>query len=419
MEIVFHGAAGEVGRSCIAIDDAFLLDAGLKITEHGTEYPTYLDVQKIQAVFLSHAHLDHTGALPVFNHAGLKCPVYATLMTKATTEVLLQDSFHIELITHTHPGYGKENILNILQHFHDVEYNELLTISKDLQVQFMDAGHIPGSSSVLLNYKKKKILYTGDMNWQPTLLIDSAKYTVQPDVMITESTYGDRKHPDRKESETRFIEAIQEVLNKGGSVLLPSFAVGRAQELMILLKNSAVTCPIYLDGMAKKITDLCATNPKYVRSLKDLQEAQKRVQYVMSENDRKHIMHEPCIVITTSGMVTGGPVMDYMKMMFFEPKHGLFLTGYQGEGTNGRLLLQERCAYVDGKKVQWKGRIEQFDFSAHAGQDELVEAVQRMKPKILILNHGDDVALQAFADKVKRIVPKVIIAKIDQKIIVE
>ena len=95
------------------------------------------------------------------------------------------------------------------------------------------------------------------------------------------------------------------------------------------------------------------------------------------------------------------------------------MTGYQGEGTNGRLLLQERCAYVDGKKVQWKGRIEQFDFSAHAGQDELVEAVQRMKPKILILNHGDDVALQAFADKVKRIVPKVIIAKIDQKIIVE
>ncbi len=418
MEIVFHGAAGEVGRSCIKIDNSFLLDAGLKITERGTEYPTYIDTAKIQAVFISHAHLDHTGALPIFNHSGLMCPIYATHMTKLTTEVLLDDSFHIELIAHTHAGYSKENIFNVLQHFQDVHYNEQISISKDLTAQFLDAGHIPGSSSVILHYKKKKILYTGDINWKPTQLIAGASYTVNPDIMISESTYGDRLHPDRQESEEHFIAAIKEVLNKGGSVLLPAFAVGRAQELMILLAKSGIECPIFLDGMAKKITELCMINTSFIKNVRELQDAHKKVQYIMSENDRKRIVQEQCIVITTSGMVTGGPVMDYLKMMFFEPKHGLFLTGYQGEGTNGRLLLQERCAYVDGKKVKWEGRIEQFDFSAHADQDELIAAVQKMKPKMLILNHGDDVALLAFADKVKRIVPRVIVAKLDEKIVV-
>ncbi len=418
MEIVFHGAAGEVGRSCIEIDNSFLLDAGLKITEHGTEFPTYFDLQKIQAVFIGHAHLDHTGALPVFNHLGLKCPIYATRMTKLTTEVLLDDSFHIELITHSHPGYSKDNIFNVLQHFHDVDYDDPINISKDLQAQYLDAGHIPGSASVFLGYKKKKILYTGDINWKDTQLLHGAKYTVEPDIMISESTYGDRLHPDRKETEERFIQAIKAVLDKGGSVLLPTFAVGRAQELIIMLKNSSIQCPIYLDGMAKKITDICMTNSSFIKSQKELQEAQKRIQYITSENDRKHTLQEQCITITTSGMVTGGPVMEYLKMMFFEPKHGLFMSGYQGEGTNGRLLLQERCAYVDGKKVKWTGQIDQFDFSAHAGQDELLEAVKRMKPKVLILNHGDEVALHAFADKIKRFVPKVIVAKLDEKIIV-
>ncbi|MFA6888731.1 MAG: MBL fold metallo-hydrolase [Candidatus Woesearchaeota archaeon] len=418
MEIVFHGAAGEVGRSCIEIDNSFLLDAGLKITEKGTEYPTYLDTKKIQAVFISHAHLDHTGALPIFNHEGLSCSIYATHMTKLTTEVLLNDSFHIELITHSHAGYSKENIFTVLQHFHDVSYDEQISISKDLSAQYLDAGHIPGSSSILLNYKRKKILYTGDINWKSTQLIAGAHYTANPDIMISESTYGDRLHPNRQESEKQFIEAIKDVLNKGGSILLPAFAVGRAQELMILLTKSGIDCPIFLDGMAKKITELCITNSSFVKSFKELQDAHKKVQPIVSENDRKRIMHEKCIIITTSGMVTGGPVMEYLKMMFFEPKHAIFLTGYQGEGTNGRLLLQERCAYIDGKKVQWTGRIEQYDFSAHAGQDDLIEAVQRMKPKVLILNHGDDVALAAFADKIKRIVPSVIIAKLNEKIVV-
>lgn len=415
MQFIFHGAGREVGRSCIEIDGTYLLDAGLKITEHGTEFPSSFGPEKIKAVLLSHAHLDHTGALPVLNHAGLTCPIYTTKVTRLTTEVLLDDSFHIELITHSHPGYSKDNIKNVLQHFRDVEYNKIYTINKDLTVQFLDAGHIPGSASILLTYKKKRILYTGDINWQSTLLLNAASYKLSDiDVMITETTYGDRNHPERRQTEETFLKVIKEVLAKDGSILLPSFAIGRAQEIMLLLGKENLDCSMYLDGMARKATDLYMSNPMFIKSAEALRKAKQRVHYITSELERKKILNEKCIIITTSGMVTGGPVMEYLKMMFFEPKNAILMTGYQGEGTNGRLLLQEKCAYVDGKKARWEGRIEHFDFSAHAGQSELVNAVKQIKPKALILNHGDEVSIEAFADLVKGSVKKIYAPKNDE-----
>lgn len=419
MQFTFHGAGREVGRSCIELDNTFLFDAGLKITEHGTQFPTNFDHTKIKALFLSHAHLDHTGALPLFNHQGMKCPIFSTRMTKLMTQVLLEDSFHIELITHTHPAYHENNIFNVLKNFQEVTYNKeyTLTTVPGTKFQFLDAGHIPGSASILLQYKGKTILYTGDVNPQTSKLLQGAHYAPKNvDIMITESTYGDRKHPDRKQTEERFISIIMEVLSKGGSVLLPSFAVGRAQELLILLSESKVDCPIYLDGMAKKVMDICISNQMFVRDAVALRKAQKRVRYITSPMDRKKVLNENSIIITTSGMVTGGPVMDYLKMMFFEPKHGLLLTGYQGDGTNGRLLLQEKAAFVDGKKVRWEGRIEQFDFSAHAGQDDLIAAVERFKPAHLIINHGDEVAMETLAEKVKPYAKKVYLPQIDETV---
>ncbi len=419
MQFIFHGAGREVGRSCIELDNTFLFDAGLKITEHGTEFPTGFDHTLIKAVFLSHAHLDHTGALPLFNHEGMKCPIFTTRMTKLITEVLLQDSFHIELITHIHPAYHENNIFNVLKHFQDVNYNKEYSVPQvsGATFQFLDAGHIPGSASILLKYKGKTILYTGDVNQQNSLLLEGAHYVLKNvDVMITESTYGDRGHPDRKQTEQRFVSVIEEILAGGGSVLLPTFAVGRAQELMLLLSQTKLEYPIYLDGMAKKVMDICISNQMFVRDAAALRRAQKRVQYITSPMDRKKVLSENCIIITTSGMVTGGPVMEYLKMMFFEPKHGLLLTGYQGDGTNGRLLLQEKAAFVDGKKVRWEGRIEQFDFSAHAGQSDLVGAVQRIRPTHLIINHGDEIAMQTLAAQVKGFAKKIYLPQIDEKV---
>jgi putative mRNA 3-end processing factor len=421
MQFIFHGAGKEVGRSCIVLDNRFILDAGLKITTHGNEYPTPFSPETIEAVFISHAHLDHTGALPLLNHDGLRCPIFMTKMTKLTTEVLLEDSFHIEMMHHDHPGYAKKNILNVLQHIKNIAYNKPKRINNQTQVTFLDAGHIPGSASILLEYKNKRILYTGDINHQTTQLLKGARYNLKNiDVMITEATYGDRGHPNRQETEKDFIETIRETLENEGSVLIPAFAVGRAQELLLLLtSHQEITCPIYLDGMARKITDLYINNAQFIRDGKAIQNAQKRVQYITNKSQRKRLLRENCIILTTSGMVSGGPVMSYLKMMHENPDHAILLTGYQGEGTNGRLLLQQKHVLVDGEKLDWQGQIAQFDFSAHAGQQELIDAVKRIRPKDLIINHGDPIAVQALTKKVKHFVKRVHLPDVGQKVTIK
>ena len=420
MQFTFHGATQEVGRSCIEIDNKFLLDAGLKITDHGNAYPSHFDPRPIQAIFISHAHLDHTGALPLLNHDGLSCPIYLTKMTRLTSELLLDDSLHIELISHSHPGYGKKHILSVMQHYKDVVYNKVYNVN-GATFQFLDAGHIPGSASILLNYNGKKILYTGDINHMSTQLLKGSCYNVKNvDVMITESTYGDRGHPNRTESVERFLEVIKETLDNNGSVLIPAFAVGRAQELMMILANAKdITCPIYLDGMARKVTDIYLSNPSSVRDINALRYAQKRIQYINNRSLRKKVLRENCIILTTSGMVTGGPVMDYLKMMFNDPVHSILLTGYQGENTNGRLLLEEKCVFVDGKRLHWSGKIKQFDFSAHAGQEGLIAAIKLVKPKNLIINHGDPIAIQTLAGKLKNVVKSIHVPELNETVIIK
>ncbi len=421
MQFTFHGAGREVGRSCIILDSAYLIDAGLKITEHGTEYPTYFNPKQIQKVFISHAHLDHTGSLPRFNHDGMVCPIYMTKMTRLITEILLQDSLHIDMIQHSHPGYGKKHIFNVLQHVQEIYYNKPKKINEEMTITFLDAGHIPGSASLLFEYKGKRVLYTGDINHGTTQLLNKANYNLNNiDILISEATYGDRSHPPRMETEQRFIEKIKETLENQGSILVPAFAVGRAQEILLLLADHPeITCPIYLDGMAMRVTDLFINNPQFVKNRTALQRAQKRVQYVTSRTQRKGVLKEQCIIVTTSGMVTGGPIMDYLKMMFFNQSHSILLTGYQGDGTNGRLLLQEKCVYVDGKKLMWYGQIGHFDFSAHAGQEQLIEAIRRIRPNNLILNHGDPVAVEAMAQEVRPLVKNIYLPVVGETVTIK
>jgi putative mRNA 3-end processing factor len=422
MQFTFHGAGKEVGRSCIILDNKFLIDAGIKIGDHNNQYPEHFDPQQIEATFISHAHLDHSGALPKLNHDGLTCPIFMTEMTALTTKVLLEDSHHIEMMHHSHPGYGKKHIFNVLQHVINVPYNKPRKINQALKATFFDAGHIPGSASILLEYKSKRILYTGDINHLTTHLLNGANYEKKIgkiDVMITESTYGDRSHPDRQQTEQEFVELIEETLEHG-SVLIPAFAVGRAQELVLLLaQQPQITCPIYLDGMSRKILDLYAQHPKFVKDHAALVKAMKRIISIHGKSQRKRVLRKNAIIITTSGMVSGGPVMTYLKMMFNNPDNAILLTGFQGEGTNGRLLLEEKTVYVDGKRLHWRGRIDRFDFSAHAGQEELIAAIEQVRPTNLIIQHGDPIAIEVLGNKVKRFVKKTYKPEVGQRVTIE
>ncbi|MBN2457763.1 MBL fold metallo-hydrolase [Candidatus Woesearchaeota archaeon] len=384
-----------MGRSCIEVDKRFLFDSGLKISEEGSEYPQVEDLSHIKAVFLSHAHLDHTGALPIFNTIGLRCSIYCNSMTRETAKVLLKDSYHIELLKKHHAAYDRDNINNVVSFMQNVRYNKSYSVD-GAEFRFLDAGHIPGSSSVLLDMGKKRVLYTGDINSSDTRLLKGSSFDADDvDVLICESTYGDREHPDRKAQERDLLSSIKKTIDKSGSVLLPSFAVGRAQEVMMILNDRDFGVPIYLDGMAKKVTGLYQKKPEYIRDNSKLCSAISGVSYVKDWKHRREIARQQGIFVTTSGMLDGGPVLDYLGYLYHNPNNSLFLTGYQVEGSNGRLLMDTGKAYIDGNRVRFKGNIKKYDLSAHSGKSELLGFIKRIDPEKIIFLHGDSTAIES------------------------
>ncbi|MEM4268345.1 MAG: MBL fold metallo-hydrolase [Candidatus Woesearchaeota archaeon] len=411
MRLTFHGSAMEVGRNCIEVDDKFFLDCGIKFSEEGVEYPNVKDFSKIRAVFLSHAHLDHSGALPMFNHLGLNCPVYCNSMIKEISKILLKDSYNIEILERQNPVYSKSNISNVLGLMENIKYSRDY-YKNDCVFRFLYSGHIPGSASVLLDHSGKRLLYTSDINCSGTRLMNASSYKVKDvDVMICEATYGDRNHAPRNEVEAAFLSKIGEVVENGGSVLIPVFAVGRAQEIMLVLKERKFDCPIYVDGMSKKITNLLLRKPEFVKEPQELSRAMQKVKFVNGIKDRQEIVKEQAIVLTTSGMLDGGPALDYLKYYYYDPKNAILLTGFQTEDSNGRLLLEQRRVYVDGIRFKVKAFVEKYDFSAHAGRDELIHLIEQTSPKTLILHHGDPSALHSlysyFKDKLHVYVPHI------------
>lgn len=407
MKIIFHGAANEVGRSCVEVktkDSKILIDSGIKLTEHGSEYPIEFNVSNVDAAFISHAHLDHTGALPLFNSKGMNCPIYCTAETKEISRILLKDSLHIEMLDNEYPHYDKENIFHVLDNMKLVKYKEEYKFN-NIDFKFFDAGHIPGSASILLKIDGANLLYTGDIKTTESELLKPAdtNYKEQIDVMITESTYGDREHSSRELEKKKFLTAIRETLKRGGSVLIPAFGVGRAQEIIIMLNELNTGVPIYLDGMAKKVTDLFMQKPEYLKDINEFRAAVKRVEYVYGKNRRKRISQAQAIVVTTSGMMTGGPIMGYMEYYFKDSRHSILLTGYQAVGTNGRMLVETGKFDLEGQIVRVKCKVKKFDFSAHSGLKDLFELIKKVNPKVLLINHGDPGAELHLAELVKKI----------------
>lgn len=391
----------EVGRSCISLDDRYLFDAGLKISEEGSEYPEPFDVQKVSTVFLSHAHLDHCGALPLLNHKGLNATIYCNIMTKTTSALLLKDSFHIELLENQAPGYSRDNIRNVLGSMQMTAYDKKYDLG-DIKFSYIYAGHIPGSASILCEYEGKRIMYSGDINSTDTELMKGAKYNMKVDVLLLETTYGDRDHPDRQAQVKDFLQTVRNTINRGGTAIIPAFAVGRSQEIALMLAKQKWNVPIYMDGMAKKISNFYLKKEGYIRNAAKFEAAMRNITYVKKRKDRRYIAKEPCIIITTSGMLDGGPVIDYISAIYHDPRSSILLTGYQADETNGRLLLDEGKVYLDGVRIKVRPEVKKYDFSAHSGQKQLIEMVESMRPKHLILEHGDPESEMIFAKRFKK-----------------
>ena len=395
------GGCNEVGRSSFLLDfgEKVVLDRGVKLSPSGSEYPLPVETN-LDAVVISHAHLDHSGALPdLFVNSNIL--TYMTAPTLEISKILWFDTLKIAGLESESISFSKGEIEEAAKYTFPVEYKRVLHITQNCSMQFFDAGHILGSAMPKLSLGEKDFLYTGDFKVEETRLFKGADLDVgKVDFLAIESTYGDRNHLPRNECERLFIEEIQETVDNGGWALVPAFAVGRRQEILDVLHEHKVNAPIFLDGMGQKAARATMLFPEYLKNPKFLKKALEATNWVKNNGDRKKALKQPSVIVTTAGMLQGGPAMNYLKKLYKGEKNNVFLTGYQVEETPGRILMETNKIEIDGKSYEVKGKVEKFDFSAHASQQEMLKAISKWQPEKVLLVHGDKEVIQVFRQKI-------------------
>jgi len=385
MEIQFLGGAREVGRSAVLVDDALLLDYGM-LTGEPPQYP--VGRPEPDAVVVSHGHLDHVGQVPALLRGDRRPSIHWTPPTAELARVLARDTLKLR-------GYECAFTENHVQRLGEVEerhgYGEPFTVAAggtEYEVTLHDAGHIPGSAHVLVDDGDTRLLYTADFHTDDTRLLSGSTARPDADVVICESTYSDVTHEDRARVEERFVETVRTTRYEGGTALIPAFAIGRTQEVLTVLEDTEIRP--YLDGMGQRVTDIVRRHPEYVRDPAALRRAKSGARYVDgADGQRERIAADNEAIVTTSGMLSGGPVMRYLPMLRSDPTNRVCLTGYQVEGTNGRRLLEHGRCELDGGVVPVAARVELFDLSAHADRDGLWAFLDDYRGATVLVNHGD------------------------------
>jgi len=424
MRVTFYGGAGEVGRSCILLEEsrrAMLLDCGIKLGEK-VEFPVISDeeLKKINEVVVTHAHLDHSGYLPHVYSKGGKPRIYMTKPTRDLVGVLLADYLKIQKLRGK-SVFAQKDITNAMKGTEMLEYRE--TAGRNFSFSLHNAGHIMGSSMV--HFPGKSLLYTGDISMRKTRVLDGCERNLKAETLIMETTYGDRGDilPSAKEAGQRLTKIINETLDKGGHVLIPSFAVGRAQEVLLTLddymRSGALgESKIYVEGMIGKAMKIYRHNAIYAND-----DIKKRI--LMSEDDpfksprfhqprtkdRSDVLKEPSIIVSTSGMLSGGPAMFYFDKFSRDPKNAMIFVGYQAPGTLGRKIADgERKVKLGEKEIDIKMRIEKVRISGHADYNELLQFVKSVKDlKRIFLIHGEKPEIKdALEDKYEVIMPRML-----------
>lgn len=391
IQISFLGAMASVGASGILIDtgtEKIILDYGTKIQEIPPKFP--LPVQgKVDAIVLSHSHLDHCGGLPIFYANGNGCPIYSINVVKPLIELLLLDSIKISREEGIELPFTKKDVRETIKNFVPIKYRVPFEVHKTKITPF-DAGHIPGSMMPVLSSDKKNILYTGDFKTSNTRLLEKADTDLPDiDVLITESTYSDREHADRKSQEKELIRIIRDTLAVDGITLVSGFAIGRLDEILLVLDAYGIDYPVYVDGMAKKAITIINQYKNLLRYHKSLDRVLDKVEYVANERMRKRILKQPCVILTTSGMLSGGPVAWYLKKLYSDRNCSLVLTGFQVEGTPGKTLLETGRYITEEVDLEVDMLVRRLDFSSHLGRSELFDFIKKVNPEKIFCIHGD------------------------------
>ncbi|MEM5881962.1 MAG: beta-CASP ribonuclease aCPSF1 [Candidatus Aenigmatarchaeota archaeon] len=414
----FLGGAREVGRSCLLIETPesnLIVDCGIKAGIYNESgFPILrikeFDLSSIDAVILSHAHLDHVGFVPYLYELGLDAPIYMSEPTLDIYTLLITDFIDVMQKNSVNPFFSVKGLKESLKRVITLEYNQVTDITSDTKLTLQNAGHIIGSSLIHLHIGDGlyNIVYALDQKFERTTLLDPAfKDFKRIETLIIESTYGskDDKMPKRKDSEKELIDAINETINNNGIVLIPSFSVERAQDIMAILARENFEHPVFIDGMIWDATSIYTVYPEYLGKhgrklvISDKIFNKEIFKRVSTKSEREKVLEErPCVIISTSGMLTGGPAIEYFKKICEDERNSLIFVGFQAQGTLGRKILdgaREVQLEDDGKIREFKinTKIKYIKgLSGHSDRRQLIAYVNNLpsKPKRIFVVHGEE-----------------------------
>ena len=438
MKITFLGGADEVGASCTLVEIAgkqLLIDAGIRISprsSRGIQNSQLPDLQPITAVggpdfvLVTHAHTDHTGALPLVMEQYPQAPVLATAATQALTRVLQLDAQRIMKTRQDEEGelplFDAISVQRLLDAFQTVDFNKSVKLAENLQVTYYTAGHIAGAAVLVLESNEGTLVFSGDISKSEQRTVKSvAVPPVKADALILESTYGGRLHANRVGEEKRLIQTLQKVTERGGKVLIPAFALGRAQEVIQILLAHAdeLDVPVYVDGMVRTVCDAYQSFsdilPKSAARLagKDHLFFRGNIRPIRSSQERREVAlsDQPLVVVASSGMLTGGASVAYARYFAPGEANAILMTGYQDEEAPGRFLqrlMQERqrgespTLKLGDATVKVRCEIDTYSLSAHADESELVSFAEALRADDIMLVHGDPAARHSLATALRQ-----------------
>ncbi|HEB47100.1 MAG TPA: beta-CASP ribonuclease aCPSF1 [Candidatus Pacearchaeota archaeon] len=423
IRLTFLGGARQVGRSCLLLqtpNSKVLIDCGIDVASQGKERFPYFDIPEfdigeLDAIVLSHAHLDHVGLLPYLYKMGYRGPTYMTHPTMDLAALMSLDFIGVAYKQAAAPIFNSKDIKEMVKHTICLNFNEVTDITPDIRMTFYNSGHALGSAMVHFNIGNglHNFLYTADYKYARTRLLDPAINSFpRIESVLTEATYGAKYDtlPPRIESEGKLLDLIKKTIERGGKVLIPELGLGRAQETMLIIEDAINSgkmkkIPVFIDGMIWDINAIHTAYPDFLSNNVRTSIFQEKNPFVSpifsrvgSPQERKKVIEgEPCLVLATSGMLVGGASVEYFREFAGNEKNSLIFVCYQGVGSLGRQVqegLKETKMSVDGREetVDVKFEVHTIDgLSAHAGRNEIMSFFNNMrpKPKRIMINHGE------------------------------